>query len=161
MLKFKSAISLIIFKPPHEIVKIYYSIIEFFCSKGFYRLAYYMSKRCMRNYAVEFCLGAKIDSSVVFKHPIGVVIGGQAIVKKDVIIHQLVTIGAKDIDQKTKSGVISTQVIEENVVLGAGSKILGNVTIGRNSIVGANVVVTIDIPENSIVYSHNKFKRIR
>ena len=46
--------------------------------------------------------------------------------------------------------------IEENCVLGAGAKILGRLTIGKNSTIGANVVVTKDIPENPIVTDTSK-----
>jgi len=122
------------------------------------RLALYFALRSLRVYNVEICLGAKIHKSVKFNHPTGVVIGGGADIKKNVIIHQGVTLGAKDFDAITRRGVDCVQVIEEGVILGAGCKILGNVRVGRNSIVAANAVITRNVPENSVIYSNNKIK---
>lgn len=74
----------------------------------------------------------------------GVVIHARAVIGKNCTIAQQVTIGGR-------SGIYEVPVIGDNVYLGAGCKILGNVKIGNNSIVGANSVVIHDIPENAVV----------
>lgn len=160
MRRFKNIAALVLFKPPHKLVKIYSFLIQELYLNGWSRLAYYLSKRCMRLYGVEICLGASIHETVIFKHPMGIVIGGQATLKSNVMIHQNVTIGSKSIDPSTGRGVPSDQIINENVVLGAGCKVLGNITIGKNSIVGANVVVSKNIPSNCVVFKNNKYKKI-
>ena len=87
---------------------------------------------------------AKIQGGVYIPHPTGIVIGKNVVIKKNVSIYQGVTLGKKsDLD-------ISVPTVHENVYLGAGSKIIGNVVINKNAIVGANSVLLIDVPEGQI-----------
>lgn len=74
----------------------------------------------------------------------GVVIHSRAVIGRDCTIAQQVTIGGR-------SGIYEVPVIGDNVYLGAGCKVLGNVKIGNNSIVGANAVVLHDVPDNAVV----------
>lgn len=74
------------------------------------------------------------------------------IIKSGTIIYHQVTIGIKG-NNKPDDGFAT---IEENCILGAGTKILGKLTIYKNSIIGANVVITRDIPSNSIVTTSAK-----
>ena len=69
------------------------------------------------------------------------------------VILQNVTIGAYHLD-----GKIPKTLIKKGTILGAGCAILGSITIGANVVVGANSVVTIDVPDNSIVVGVNKIK---
>ena len=87
---------------------------------------------------------ATFGRRVFIDHGTGVVIGETAIIGNDVIIYQQVTLG----------GVSTTKgkrhpTLEDNVVIGAGAKVLGNITIGKNSKVGANSVVVKDVPRDS------------
>lgn len=75
-------------------------------------------------------------------HPHNVVIGSSAAIGDNCTIYHDVTLG-KNRDEFPKVG--------DNVVIYTGAKILGGVTIGNNAVVGANAVVTSDVPENSIV----------
>lgn len=81
-------------------------------------------------------------------HPYGIVIHGSAKIGRNVLIMQQVTIGAKDAGNQAP-------VIGDNVVLGAGSKILGGIHIGPGTVVGANAVVTKDIPAHATVVGAN------
>lgn len=92
---------------------------------------------------------------VEFRHPLGIVIGGGAVLADGVIIHQNVTLGALRFNAERR-GVDCKQIIGRNTIICAGAKILGNVNIGENCIVGANAVVTKDIPDNSVVVGFNK-----
>ena len=65
-----------------------------------------------------------------------VVIGGGAELKDGVIIHQNVTFGAVRFDCKEKRGIFSRQIVWENTIVCAGAKILGDVVIGKNCIIG-------------------------
>ena len=85
-----------------------------------------------------------IGRRVFIDHAIGVVIGATAIVEDDVLIYQGVTLGGVSLDKGKRH-----PTVKSNTVIGSGAKVLGNITIGRNSKVGANSVVVYDVPDNS------------
>jgi serine O-acetyltransferase len=87
---------------------------------------------------------AQIGRRVFIDHGVGVVIGETAIVGDDVLIYQQVTLGGVSLASGKRH-----PTLENNVVIGAGSKVLGNITIGKNSKVGANSVVVKDVPCDS------------
>ncbi len=93
---------------------------------------------------IEINLGAKIGKRVFIDHGVGVVIGATAIIGDDVLIYHGVTLGAN----KAIAGRRHPKV-GNNVVLGAGAKCIGAIEIGDNCQIGANAVVTKDIPANS------------
>ena len=86
-------------------------------------------------------------------HLMGVVISGGAVIGNDCTIYHQVTIGVHGL---AESGVLH---IGNHVFIGAGAKIVGNVRIGDNCIIGANAVVTKDIPDNSTVVESNRIVR--
>lgn len=86
---------------------------------------------------------ATIGRRVFIDHAIGVVIGATAIVEDDVLIYQGVTLGGVSLDKGKRH-----PTIKSNVVIGSGAKVLGNITIGKNSKIGANSVVVCDVPKN-------------
>ena len=83
-----------------------------------------------------------LDKSTELGHTTGIVINKDAEIGKEVHIRQNVTIAGK-------SGE-GAPTIEDKVEIGAGAVILGGITLGENSIIGANATVTTDIPPNSI-----------
>ena len=85
-----------------------------------------------------------IGRRVFIDHAIGVVIGATAIVEDDGLIYQGVTLGGVSLDKGKRH-----PTVKSNTVIGSGAKVLGNITIGRNSKVGANSVVVCDVPDNS------------
>ena len=87
---------------------------------------------------------AQIGRRVFIDHGVGVVIGETTIVGDDVLIYQQVTLGGVSLTSGKRH-----PTLENNVVIGAGSKVLGNITIGKNSKVGANSVVVKDVPCDS------------
>ncbi len=88
--------------------------------------------------------GCKIGRRVFIDHAIGVVIGETAIVENDVLIYQGVTLGGVSLNKGKRH-----PTIKSNCVIGSGAKILGNITIEKNSRIGANSVVICDVPKNS------------
>ncbi|MDD2829564.1 MAG: serine O-acetyltransferase [Sulfuricurvum sp.] len=88
--------------------------------------------------------GATIGRRVFIDHGTGVVIGQTAVIEDDVLIYQGVTLGGVSLSAGKRH-----PTIKRGVVIGAGAKILGNITIGENSKVGANSVVVRNVPENS------------
>lgn len=92
---------------------------------------------------------SKIQYAPVFPHGIiGIFISGDAVIGKNCVIFQQVTIGSNTlIDSKSKG----SPKIGDNCYIGAGAKIIGNVCIGNNVRIGANCVVTKDVPDNHVV----------
>ena len=119
-------------------------------------LVFLLHKRIFRKFACDITPSCKLGN-VVFRHPTGIVIGGGAVLADGVIIHQNVTFGALRFDEKEKRGIPCNQVVGENTIIGCGAKILGDVTIGKNCMIGANSVVTKNVPDNTTVVGFNKF----
>ena len=90
-------------------------------------------------------LNSSLGKGVKFPHPNGIVIHPNAHISAGCMIMQQVTIGVKSGDNN------DAPYLEHDVDVGAGAKILGKITIGANSIIGANAVVTHDVPPGSIV----------
>ena len=95
---------------------------------------------------IEIHPGAQIGKSFFIDHGMGVVIGETAIVGDNVLLYQGVTLGGTGKETGKRHPTLG-----HNVVVGAGAKILGNITIGDNSYIGANAVVIKDVPSNSTV----------
>jgi len=88
--------------------------------------------------------GATIGRRVFIDHGVGVVIGETTVIGNDVLIYQQVTLGGVSTSKGKRH-----PTLENNVVIGAGAKVLGNIIIGANSKVGANSVVVKDVPADS------------
>lgn len=112
-------------------------------------------KKIYHNFACEIIVDAEIGE-VIFRHPLGIVIGSGAHLSDGVIIHQNVTFGALRFDEKERRGIFCNQFVGKNTIVCAGAKVLGDVTIGENCIIGANAIVTRDVPDNSTVVGFNK-----
>ena len=112
-------------------------------------------KMMYRDWASEIVPAAELGD-VRFRHPTGIVIGGGAHLADGVVIHQGVTLGALRFKGNPPRGIDCQQYVGENTILCAGAKILGDVRIGKNCIVGANAVVTKDVPDNSTVVGFNR-----
>lgn len=95
---------------------------------------------------IEIHPGATIGKSFFIDHGMGVVIGETAVIGDNVLIYQGVTLGGTGLIKGKRHPTIGN-----NVVIGGGAKVLGNITIGENSYIGANAVVIKDVPPNSTV----------
>lgn len=132
---------------PHIKALNYHYFAHKFYKRGFYILARLLAKRARRITGIEIHPGAVIGRGLFIDHGMGVVIGETSIVGENVTMFHGVTLGG------TKSAPIKRHpTVGDNVLIGAGAKILGNITIGENSKIAANVVIKKDVPENSIVY---------
>lgn len=102
--------------------------------------------------------GAEIGGGFRLFHPQGVVIGRGVKIGNNVTVLHGVTLGGSGIDifEPAKSGEDGYPVIEDDVWLFSGAKILGPITVGRGSLVGANVLLTKSIPANSRVVLSEK-----
>lgn len=95
---------------------------------------------------IEIHPGAVIGRRVVIDHGMGVVIGETAIVGDDVLIYHGVTLGGK-----VNARVKRHPTVGNNVLLGAGAKVLGDIEIGDGAQIGANAVVTKSIPAGAVI----------
>ena len=95
---------------------------------------------------VEIHPAAKIGRRLVIDHGMGVVVGETSIIGDDVMIYHGVTLGSKTGQRGKRHPTIGN-----NVVIGAQATILGNITIGDGSLVGASSVVVRDVPAGSTV----------
>ena len=109
-------------------------------------LARAISQKSARKTGIEIHPGAKIGRRVCIDHGTGIVIGETAEVGDDVMIYQGVTLGGtgKDVGKRHPT-------IESGVMIGAGAKVLGPITIGKNAKVAAGAVVVKDVEPNCTV----------
>jgi len=95
---------------------------------------------------IEIHPGARIGRRFFIDHGMGVVIGETAEIGDDVMLYHGVTLGGRSLEAGKRHPTLGN-----GVVVGAGAKILGPLTIGAHSAVGANAVVVRDVPADSIV----------
>ena len=95
---------------------------------------------------IEIHPGAKVGRRLFIDHGMGVVIGETSIVGDDVTLYQGVTLGGTGKEHGKRH-----PTLEDNVVVGGGAKILGNIIVGKNCRIGAGSVVLRNVPENSTV----------
>lgn len=106
-------------------------------------------------------LGASFEEIPVFPHGLyGIFISNHAKIGKHVVIFHQVTIGSNSLADSSNKG---SPEVGDNVYIGCGAKIIGNVRVGENSRIGANCIITKNVPANSlcvirgleIIHKHN------
>ena len=95
---------------------------------------------------IEIHPGATIGKNLFIDHGMGVVIGETTIIGENVTLFQGVTLGGTGKEKGKRHPTLG-----DNIVVGAGAKVLGNIVIGDNVSIGANAVVVRDVPPNSTV----------
>jgi serine O-acetyltransferase len=118
---------------------------KLYLKKHYYR-ARRISQKTARKTGIEIHPGATIGEGLFIDHGHGVVIGETAILGDNVTLYQGVTLGGTGKEQGKRHPTIGN-----NVLVGAGAKILGSFTIGDNCKIGAGSVVLKDVPPNSTV----------
>ncbi|PHZ83607.1 serine O-acetyltransferase [Paremcibacter congregatus] len=125
---------------------IFYRMAHWAWENGFFTLGRFISHIGRFMSGIEIHPGAKIGCGVFIDHGMGVVIGETAEVGDNVTLYQGVTLGGTSLD-----GGKRHPTLEDNVIVGAGAKILGPITIGKNARVGSNAVVVKPVMENATV----------
>jgi serine O-acetyltransferase len=133
----------IFFNYPGVWAVIWYRIAHFLYIKNFKRLSRIISGVTQMFCGVDIHPAAKIGRKLFIDHATGVVIGETAIVGNDVTIYQQVTLGGVELTQTKRH-----PTVKDYAVIGAGAKVLGNITIGKNAKVGANSVVIRDVADD-------------
>ena len=122
----------------------FYRLAHWFYNRGLRFLPRFISAVGLFLTTIDIHPAAKLGRRVFIDHGVGVVIGETAILGDDVIVYQQVTLGGVSTSKGKRHPTLGN-----NVVIGAGAKVLGNITIGDNSKVGANSVVVKDVPADS------------
>jgi serine O-acetyltransferase len=124
----------------------FYRANHWLWNHGFFLLGRWLSQMARFLTGIEIHPAAQIGRRLFIDHGLGVVIGETAIVGDDVTMYQGVTLGGTGKERGKRHPTIA-----DHVVLGAGAKVLGNITVGRNCRIGAGSVVVRDVPEDSTV----------
>lgn len=128
------------------------AIFFYRCINSSFSINFRILKYLIWLFSIIFCKvnipqSAKVGGGLLMPHPDSIFINHRCIIGKNVTISQGVTIGGNI--YKTKNGLVAP-IIGDNVLIGAGAKVLGPVKVGKNSIIGANAVVVKDIPRDSV-----------
>lgn len=128
---------------PYTKARLYYEIAHWFYIKSHFVIARYISEKAKRKTGIEIHPGATIGKNFFIDHGTGVVIGETAIIGDNVTIFHNVTLGGTGNEIGKRHPTIGN-----NVLIGTGASILGNIKIGNNSKIGAGAIVLKDIPDN-------------
>jgi serine O-acetyltransferase len=123
----------------HRIAHFFYRVKLMFFARAISQFSRYMT-------GIEIHPGAKIGKGFFIDHGMGVVVGETSIIGNNVLLYQGVTLGGTGVEKGKRHPTIGN-----NVVIGTGAKVLGNITVGDNAYIGANAVVIKDVPANSTV----------
>ena len=148
----KSKLSVILTYPGVKAV-FFHQIEHFFCLAKFDLIARIISQFSRFLTGIEIHPKAKIGKNLFIDHGMGVVIGETSEIGNNVTIYHMVTLGgiSPSIDSNEQRSIKRHPTLKDNVVIGSGAQILGPVIIGENSKIGANAVVTKDVPDNAIM----------
>jgi serine O-acetyltransferase len=148
----KSKLSLILTYPGIKAVFLH-KIANFFYLAKFDLIARIISQTSRFLTGIEIHPGAKIGKNLFIDHGMGVVIGETSEIGNNVTIYHMVTLGgiSPSINSNEQRQIKRHPTLNDCVVVGSGAQILGPVIVGANAKIGANAVVTKDVPENAVM----------
>ena len=148
----KSKLSLILTYPGVKAI-FFHKISNFFAIAKFDVIARIISQLSRFLTGIEIHPKAKIGKNLFIDHGMGVVIGETSEIGDNVTIYHMVTLGgiSPSINSDSQREIKRHPTLMDNVVVGSGAQILGPITIGKNAKVGANAVVTKDVPDNAVM----------
>ena len=138
-----SAIEVMLLYPGYKAIRNHRKAHWFFKHKMFF-IARAISQRTSKRTGIEIHPGAQIGRRFFIDHGTGIVIGETTIIGDDVTLYQGVTLGGTGKDMGKRHPTLGN-----NVLVGAGAKVLGPLTVGDNTNIAAGAVVLDNIPENS------------
>jgi len=148
----RSKLSLILTYPGVKAV-FFHRIANFFSIANFHLIARIISQLSRFLTGIEIHPNAKIGKNLFIDHGMGVVIGETSDIGDNVTIYHMVTLGgiSPSINSNDQRNTKRHPTLRENVVVGSGAQILGPIVVGKNAKIGANAVVTNDVPENAVM----------
>ena len=148
----RSKLSVILTYPGVKAV-FFHRIANFFATAKFDLIARIISQFSRFLTGIEIHPKAKIGKNLFIDHGMGVVIGETSDIADNVTIYHMVTLGgiSPSINSNDQREVKRHPTLHDNVVVGSGAQILGPVIVGKNAKIGANAVVTKNVPENAVM----------
>ena len=148
----KSKISVVLTYPGVKAVFLH-RIANFFAVAKFDLIARIISQFSRFMTGIEIHPKAKIGKNLFIDHGMGVVIGETSDIGDNVTIYHMATLGgiSPSINSEDQRETKRHPTLQDNVVVGSGAQVLGPITIGKNAKIGANAVVTKDVPENGVM----------
>ena len=148
----KSSLGIILTYPGVKAV-FFHRIANFFSKTGFALIARIVSQFSRFLTGIEIHPAAKIGKNFFIDHGMGVVIGETSEIEDNVTLYHSVTLGgiSPSINSGEQRGVKRHPTLKNNVVVGSGAQVLGPVIVGEFAKIGANAVVTRDVPEHAIM----------
>ena len=148
----KSKLSILVTYPGVKAL-FFHRIANFFCIAKFGLLAKMISQLSRFFTGIEIHPKAKIGKNFFIDHGMGVVIGETSEIGDNVTIYHAVTLGgiSPSIKSDEQRNNKRHPTLKNNVVVGSGAQVLGPVIVGENAKIGANAVVTKDVPANAVM----------
>ena len=148
----KSKLSIILTYPGVKAVFLH-RIANFFSKAKFHLVARIISQFSRFITGIEIHPNASIGKNLFIDHGMGVVIGETSHIGDNVTIYHAVTLGgiSPSIKSEEQRNVKRHPTLKDNVVIGSGAQVLGPITVGEYAKVGANAVVTRDVPSHAVM----------
>ena len=148
----KSKLAIILTYPGVKAI-FFHRIANFFSKAGFALIARIISQSSRFLTGIEIHPAAKIGKNFFIDHGMGVVIGETSEIEDNVTLYHSVTLGgiSPSINSGKQRGVKRHPTLKNNVVVGSGAQVLGPVIVGEFAKIGANAVVTRDVPDHAIM----------
>ncbi|MBC8295412.1 MAG: serine O-acetyltransferase [Pelagibacterales bacterium] len=148
----KSKLNIILTYPGVKAI-FFHKIANFFSVAKFHLIARIISQFSRFLTGIEIHPKAKIGKNFFIDHGMGVVIGETSKIGDNVTIYHMVTLGgiSPSINSDDQRQVKRHPTLKDNVVIGSGAQVLGPITVGENAKIGANAVVTKDVPANAVM----------
>ena len=148
----KSKLSIVLTYPGAKAV-FFHKIANFFAIAKFHLVARIISQFSRFLTGIEIHPRANIGKNLFIDHGMGVVIGETSEIGDNVTIYHMATLGgiSPSINSDNQRETKRHPTLQDNVVIGSGAQVLGPITIGKNAKIGANAVVTKDVPENGVM----------
>lgn len=134
--------------------RLYLRLREFFRKHSLWFLATCLKSLLQYKYGCEISVHAQISPKAQFMHTVGIVIGEGAIVKEGVILYSNVVLGRKNINEDSYPTILGGATLCTGVI------VLGDITIGENTLIGANSLVLTDCAPNS-TYVGSPLRKIK
>ena len=148
----KSKLAVILTYPGVKAVFMH-KIANFFAIANFDLIARIISQFSRFLTGIEIHPKAKIGENLFIDHGMGVVIGETSEIGSNVTIYHMVTLGgiSPSINSDEQRDLKRHPTLMDNVVVGSGAQVLGPITVGKNAKIGANAVITKDVPQNAVM----------
>jgi len=148
----KSKLSLILTYPGVKAV-FFHRIANFFSKAKFDLIARIISQFSRFLTGIEIHPNAKIGKNLFIDHGMGVVIGETSEIGDNVTIYHMATLGgiSPSINSNDQRNIKRHPTIKDGAVIGSGAQVLGPITVGKFAKIGANAVVTKDVPEKAVM----------